>query len=230
MTYFQVGSGDVVGSAHMNTAINQGTPPFASAAARDSAYAAIGGPQPGMSCYRSDINRVDMWNGTFWEPIAGSVPTMTVYWMFQQYHPVGSSALGGGTIAYANADAPQYDPNTGDISFTLPGMYNFQLTVVTMTPGVSIQAQAVDNATRALWLSGTYVPYGGETVSIVSSTDYYPAGIQIEIAAWGSAPFDLSPLEPSYLSINYLGSLMPPPTALMSRGGVGRGLPQRASR
>jgi hypothetical protein len=80
MTYFQVGSGDVVGSNHMNTAINQGIPPFATAAARD---AAIPSPAVGQHCCVNDLavsisGLTQRYNGTVWEVIAGDTGWCTV--------------------------------------------------------------------------------------------------------------------------------------------------------
>jgi hypothetical protein len=73
MTYFQVGSGDVVGSVHMNTAINQGIPVFGSFAERD---AAIPSPTIGMHCFVNDLTTstgglTERYRSTGWEVISG---------------------------------------------------------------------------------------------------------------------------------------------------------------
>lgn len=63
MAYFSVVPGGVIGSAHMNAAISQGIPPFGSAAERD---AAIVAPFEGQRCFRTDLNRGEIYSGTAW--------------------------------------------------------------------------------------------------------------------------------------------------------------------
>ena len=79
--FFQVAPGESILSDHMNTAILQGVPPFASAAAR---AAAIPTPAVGMLSYLSDVARYERYVGGAWRPeirawgtgsvLAGSAP------------------------------------------------------------------------------------------------------------------------------------------------------------
>jgi len=73
MSYFQVIAGQVIGSDHMNTAIDQGVIPFVDVASRD---AALPAPNDGMLCYLTSTKQHQRYiAGLGWQPL---VPVATI--------------------------------------------------------------------------------------------------------------------------------------------------------
>jgi hypothetical protein len=73
--------GQILTATHVDSIIRQTIPPFASSAARDAAYAAIGGATEGSVSYMSDApNRLEYFDGFAWRKITQEAVTFTPSW------------------------------------------------------------------------------------------------------------------------------------------------------
>jgi hypothetical protein len=191
MTYFQVGSGDVVGSAHMNTAINQGVSPFANAAARD---AAIPSPTAGQCCYLLDLKQGQTWDSG-WFPAWGKMPSGRAVW----------GAAGPATVGLARvASAPQTADARGGLvwdttsnAFTIPvkGVY----LIATRIYFSSAVAGAIYAATAGDLIVQTDVPFtsfadpvGSAVASAGMSTFDLDVGMKVGLWYQADAAANLS--------------------------------------
>jgi hypothetical protein len=118
MTYFQVVPGQVIGSDHMNTAINQGVVPFANAAAR---AAAIPAPAEGMITYLLDVKQNQQYIGGAWV-IHSPDPWIRCHYSSNQGATHGGTLLIG-TATLSSANAP-FTASSTTITINQIGIYS----------------------------------------------------------------------------------------------------------
>jgi hypothetical protein len=204
MSYFQVQSGDVISSNHMNTAINQGIPPFTGAAARDSAYAGIGGPRPGMSCWLNDLKQRQVWNGSYWVPTGGIMPMLRVVWDNGLAPPLSPNdeVLTGGN-SYSTPNGPVYDPSTGYVTGEVAGMY-LMTGAINTTASVQMFLSDVTTPDPSHAFYGSWGGLGDSVASSVAAMVWLGPGqvycpmVYIEVAS------AIAPNTYAFLTFNYI--------------------------
>jgi hypothetical protein len=206
MSYLQVASGDMPASVHMNTAINQGIPPFDDAAARDAAYVGIGGPQPGMSCWLNDLMQLQVWNGSYWVPSGGRMPMLRVVWDSLIAPPMNTpeTVMTGGN-AYATPDGPIYNPATGLLSHQVQGMYTMGMTT-TLATGANVEVYLTDENNIIASVLGSWGGVDNAVTSVVAGMIYLGPGQTYTPRVYADPlPTTIEPAIYTYLTLSYIG-------------------------
>jgi hypothetical protein len=183
-----------------------GRPRFADAAARDAAYATIGGPLSGMECWLVDLRQAQTWNGARWAPTGGVLPSLSI--SLRPNKVIAASAGGipmtGAVVELQTPDGPTYNSTTGVISGGVPGFYavSFQFAGI-VDSQVSWKNPAIGPAIT-LGSFAQMNAYGGMHVSVLATQDILDPGYTRQPLIWVRTTMTTPAVIYHFLTLTYI--------------------------